>query len=76
VETTNNAVTFSPNHIECVDFKWPDPAEEFQFYDRVEIRGILINTVNSGLVTFRIGSGLEDKRGNKNTQLFRISLLK
>jgi hypothetical protein len=76
VEATNNAIYFSPRHIENRNFTWPCPVEEWEGFDRVEIRGSLTNTVYSGVVTFRINSGLEDKRGNKNMEIFSISMLK
>jgi hypothetical protein len=76
VEATNSAITFSPRHIEANDFTWPEPAEGWEGLNRVEVQGFITNTEKSGVVYFRIGNGLEDKRGNRNVEAFRISLLK
>ena len=76
VDHTNNALTFSPVSIRTENFSWPSPKEGWENFQRIEIRGVLTNTVYSGIVTFRISPGLRDKRGNKSTVDFRISLLK
>ena len=76
VETTNQALHFSPRSIRTEGLSWPSANEGWEKYHRVEIRGLLTNTVQSGVVTFRIPSGLRDTRGNRSSSDFRISLLK
>jgi hypothetical protein len=76
VDTTNNALSFSPRSLETENFTLAEPRAGWEACDRVEIRGLLTNTVNSGVVSFIVGSGLEDSLGNKSGELFRISLLK
>jgi hypothetical protein len=76
IESTNNAVSFSPRNIKNKDFALPAAAPGWKNYQRIVIEGFMTNTVNSGLVSFYIRAGLEDKRGNKNPEAFRISLLK
>lgn len=76
VESTNQALGFSPRSILTDNFTWSVPKEGWENFQRVEIRGVLTNTVQSGVVTFRIAAGLADKRGNKSSEDFRISLLK
>jgi hypothetical protein len=76
MEITNRAITFSPRHIEVNNFTWSEPAKGWEEYDRVEMRGSLSNSVRSGVVMFCINNGLEDTRGNKSMESFRISLLK
>jgi len=75
LKTTNNALIFSPQ-IVTGDFTREDPSIGWEHFQRIEIRGLLTNTVQSGVVTFQISSGLKDKRGNRNSENFRISLLK
>ena len=76
VESTNNALSFSPRSLKTSDFTITDPVEGWEDLHRIEIRGILVNSVNSGVVTFRIPPGLRDKRGNRSALDFRISFLK
>jgi len=76
VESTNQAISFSPRSVIKSDFTWEDPKEGWEEFQRIEIRGFLTNTVHSGVVTFRIPAGLKDKRGNLSSEDFRISLLK
>lgn len=76
VESTNQALSFSPRSVHADTFTWSVPQEGWENLQRVEIQGFLTNTVQSGVVTFRIAPGLADKRGNKSKQEFRISLLK
>ena len=76
LESTNNALVFSPQSIITENFTRPDPRAGWEHYYRVEIRGVLTNTVQSGIVTFRIPAGLKDKQGNRSSEDFRISLLK
>ena len=76
LESTNQALTFSPRSVSCDDFTWASPKEGWEEFQRVEVRGFMTNTVYSGIVTFRIPAGLADKRGNRSDEDFRISLLK
>jgi hypothetical protein len=76
VEATNNALSFSPLSIAAEDFSSPDPPPEWAAYKRLEVRGELKDTTNSGIVSFSIGSGLVDTRGNRNEKAFRLPLLK
>jgi hypothetical protein len=76
VETTNNVLSFSPRSVETENFTLAEPRAGWETCDRVEIRGLLTNTVNSGTVSFIVGAGLEDNLGNRSGELFRISLLK
>jgi hypothetical protein len=76
VETTNNVLSFSPRSLRAEDFTLSKPRAGWESCDRVEIRGFLTNTVNSGMVNFIVGSGLSDSLGNKSGDLFRISLSK
>ena len=76
VEATNQALVFSPRSVEDSCFTISRGVEEWDAYKRVEIQGFLTNTINSGVVTFRIRPGLRDTRGNTSSVDFRISLLK
>lgn len=76
VEPINNALKFSPRSISADSFSCASPREGWEDFQRLEIRGFLSNLVQSGIVRFCIAAGLADKRGNRNSQEFRISLLK
>jgi hypothetical protein len=76
VEATGNAVYFSPRSVRDSGFTWSEKQEGWEKYERLEIRGFLTNTVNSGVITFQTTSGLEDTRGNSSAGAYRISLLK
>jgi hypothetical protein len=76
LESTNNALSFSPQGIRNEHFTWPVPRGGWESCSRLEIRGTLTNTTNSGVVSFRLGSGLQDDLGNRNEKAFRLSLLK
>jgi hypothetical protein len=76
VEATGNALYFSPRSVRDSGFTWIEKMEGWEMYERLEIRGFLTNRVNFGVVTFQIGSGLEDTRGNSSAAVYRISLLK
>lgn len=76
VEATNNALSFSPRSILAEDFSSPDPPPGWTAYRRLEVRGELTDTTNSGVVSFSIASGLVDTRGNRNERAFRLPLLK
>ena len=76
IESTNAAVSFSPRNIIDSGFTWLSTVQGWESYHRVEIQGYITNTINSGVVTFRISPGLEDNKGNKSAEAFVISLLK
>jgi hypothetical protein len=76
IEATNNALSFSPRNIKSEDFTITKAVSGWENYCSIEIEGFMTNTVNSGVIGFYIRTGLEDKRGNKNSEAFRISLLK
>jgi hypothetical protein len=76
IETSNNVLTFSPRRIKAENFTIPKPSSGWEDFERVEITGILTNSVYFGIVNFQIGSGLKDSLGNKNEKLFRISTIK
>ena len=76
VESTNLALEFSFRSIRTSNFTIADPKEGWENLRRVEVRGLLTNRVNNGIVTFRLPPGLRDKRGNRSDEDFRISLLK
>ena len=76
VDATNQALTFSPLSIRTEDFVWAEPVSGWENFQRIEVYGLLTNSTNSGIVSFRVLSGLRDKRGNRSSTDFRISLLK
>jgi hypothetical protein len=76
VEATNNALSFFPHRVIAEDFSLPDPPPEWAAYKRLEVRGELTDTTNSGIITFVIGPGLLDTRGNRSERAFRLPLLK
>jgi hypothetical protein len=76
IDTSNDALSFSSRSVTESDFSILSPFGEWASYQRVEIRGFLTNTINSGVVNFRLGAGLKDSLGNRNEKLFCISLLK
>jgi hypothetical protein len=76
VECTNNALFFSPENIRDRNFTWGTGAALWDSCYRLEVRGTLTNTTNSGVVSFRVAPGLGDSAGNRNETAFRVSLLK
>jgi hypothetical protein len=76
IETSNNVLAFSPRQIKTEKFSVTDPHSGWEDYQRLEIAGILTNSINFGIVNFQIAAGLLDNLGNKNEKLLRISLLK
>jgi hypothetical protein len=76
VNSSNNVLTFSPRRVKENNFTLAAPHSGWEEYQRLEIQGNLINTVNSGVVYIEISSGLTDTNGNKNENSMLISLLK
>ena len=76
VETGNNALEFSPRRIKTENFSVTEPHPEWENFERIEIAGVLTNSVYFGIVNFQIAPGLKDTLGNRNEKLLRISLIK
>ncbi|MCL2127316.1 MAG: hypothetical protein FWH38_03595, partial [Treponema sp.] len=76
IETSNNVLLFSPLSVWNDGFTVSDPHPEWEQYRRLEIRGMLTNTTNSGLVHFIVNQGLKDTAGNASEKQYRISLVK
>jgi len=79
---TNEALSFSPRlmispHVmNGSSFSIGDPASGWEDFYRVEIRGVLTNQINTGMVTVEVGAGLRDSLGNKSAGAMRFLLLK
>jgi hypothetical protein len=76
VDATNTALSFSPRTMETGNFSLPDKPPGWEAYYRINVKGVLTNTTDSGVVIFQIGSGLRDSRGNRNEGTFKLPLLK
>ncbi|MDR2371251.1 MAG: Ig-like domain-containing protein, partial [Treponema sp.] len=76
VDATNNALSFSPRTVRNSGFSEAAPEPIWKNLERIEIRGMIVNRINSGIVSFIIGAGLRDSLGNTNENDFRIPLLK
>jgi hypothetical protein len=76
IDTSNNVLTFSPRIVKTGGFSFYDAAAGWERYQRLEIAGVLTNSVNFGIVSFLIPSGLRDNYGNTNNKSFNISVIK
>jgi hypothetical protein len=76
VTATNNAISFLPLRVTDNDFTITEAAAGYTNNKRVEVRGLLSNNVNKGIVTFSIGKGLLDTKQNKNTGEMKIAVIK
>jgi len=76
IETSNNVINFSPRQVKIKDFTVSDPQQGMEKFQRAEIKGILINSTDFGIINFLIAPGLRDSLGNKNENLLRISVIK
>jgi hypothetical protein len=76
VDSSNNALAFSPRSVRAEGFTMSDPEPLWEKYQRLEIGGYLTNRVNGGVVHFEIAAGLRDSFGNSSEKSFKISLLK
>ena len=76
IETSNNVITFSPRLVKHADFSVSEPQQGWENFNRLEIMGNIVNSVNFGIINFHIGSGLKDSLGNKNEKSFVISVIK
>jgi len=76
IETSNNVISFSPRLVKQTGFSVPEPQQGWENFERLEITGIIENSINFGIINFIIGSGLRDNLGNKNDRKFVISVIK
>ena len=76
LDTSNNVISFSPRQVKTSGFSVNEPHKGWENYQRIEITGNIINSINFGIINFQIGSGLKDNLGNKNDKSQRISLVK
>ena len=76
IETSNNVITFSPRQIKCAGFSIPEPQSGWENFERLEITGNIVNSINFGVINFIIGAGLKDSLNNKNEKAQRISVIK
>lgn len=76
IETTNNALYFSPKAVIDHNFTQTSPAVEFAEFYRVEVRGEIENTTNFGIIKFYIPPGLCDVKSNINNKAQSIQLSK
>jgi len=76
IDTSNNVLTFFPRQIKTENFSIPSAQLGWEDYQRIEIEGVLTNSINFGVVNFQIAPGLKDNLGNKNEKLLRISVVK
>jgi hypothetical protein len=76
IETSNSVLAFSPRQIKTEGFSVGDPERKWEFDQRFEIQGTLVNSTNFGVVHILIASGLADTAGNRNAKTFRVSLVK
>jgi len=76
IETSNNALNFSPRLIKTNNFTIPEPETGYEEFQRIEISGILVNTTFYGIINFQISPGLTDTFGNRNENILGISLIK
>ena len=76
IETSNNVLTFSPRRVKTDNFSVTSPQTGWENFERLEITGNLVNSINYGVVSFQISPGLKDSFGNKNDKTLRISLIK
>ncbi|MDR2303918.1 MAG: Ig-like domain-containing protein [Treponema sp.] len=75
VEATNGAVSFNPRMVVNENFSISEAVAGWENYRRLEVRGILTNSVSSGVVSFVIDSGFLDSNGNTGEE-YRLPLLK
>ena len=76
IETSNNVITFSPRQVKTSGFSISAPQTGWENYQRVEAAGYVTNSINFGIISFIIGSGLKDSLGNKNSKIQKISVVK
>jgi hypothetical protein len=76
IDTSNNALVFSPQSVRDEDFTTAEPEPRWKDKCRLEIGGFLTNMSDSGVVNIEITPGLRDRLGNRSEKNFTISLLK
>jgi hypothetical protein len=75
MEATNGAVSFNPRMVVNENFSMSEAVSGWENYRRLEVRGILRNSVSSGVVSFVIDAGFLDSNGNAGEE-YRLPLLK
>lgn len=76
INVTNSCLNFSIKSIVKSNFTESVCAAGFEDKQRLEVRGILRNTANEGVVNFIVGKGLLDSNGNTAKNEMKIQLLK
>ncbi|MDR0557883.1 MAG: Ig-like domain-containing protein [Treponema sp.] len=76
VNATNSAFSFSPRLMVDGNFTVQTAHSGWESYTRVEIRGKLINTIHSGVITFQIDAGLSDSWGSVSDAPMMLVLVK
>jgi hypothetical protein len=76
IDTSNNVIAFSSHKVKSSGFTIKEPQIGWEDCIRLEITGILVNSVNFGLVNFIINAGLKDSLGNRNEKPQLISVVK
>ncbi len=61
---TNSALSFAPRSVSSTTYTWADPVPGWEDYERVEVRGLLTNGTNSGVVNISFLADLADSLGN------------
>lgn len=76
LSVTNSCLSFSPRSVLRTGFIWADPEAGYEQFERIEIRGLLTNSTNAGLVTWTIAAGLLDSLGNSSGEAQLLPLRK
>lgn len=76
IDSSNLVLSFSPRSVKLSNFSVPAPQPGWENYQRIEIAGVLTNSVNFGIIYLQIGAGLCDSLGNKNEKSQKISVIK
>jgi hypothetical protein len=76
VTATNNSFAFSPVRVIDNGFTINEPAVGFTNTKRVEVQGLLSNTIDNGIITFSVGKGLLDTKQNQNNKEMKIMVIK
>lgn len=76
ISATNGALTFAPRAVTNSGFTWLDPEPGWEAYERVEVRGLLTNGTNAGLVTVSLSADLADSLGNRAGNIQTLPLCK
>ena len=76
IDSLSSAIKFSPRLVKNNNFSVIEPQAGWEEYQRIEITGILTNSIQLGLIYIRIGAGLSDSLGNKNEKPQMITVQK